>query len=93
MKTAKQAEKAQAVFDKYTEIRDLDLKGRNCNFTVAAGEAKAKEVLKALEGVGFKVVTLDLKPNQTFTVVSTAPKKEHSKAEELQKEKEVKSGK
>ncbi len=93
MTTEKNVETAKAVFDKFTEVRDLDLKGRKCNFTVTAGEAKAKEILSLLENAGFSVVVVEMLPGQVLTVPNVAARKAHPKSEELAKEKEVESGK
>ena len=76
-----------AVFQKYPEVHDLDLKASSCNFTFDNHGKKLELLLNELKSSGFVLNQLVIRENQTFSTVPTedhSPKKEMTEKEAME---------
>ena len=81
--TLNSTEKAAAViaiFQKYPEVRDLDLKAASCNFTFDNQTKKLDLLMNDFKTAGFILSKIVIRENQTF---STVPVDDHSPKKEI----------
>jgi hypothetical protein len=64
-----QMNKARGIITKNSEVRDFDIKGRKCNFTLDNSKDKLNVILKDLRTAGYTVNVVRQEDNQTFTSV------------------------
>jgi len=75
VQTVQQMEQLTALFKSHKEIRDFDIKGEKCNFTMEPNPNLLTIIEQELQAEGYTSEYLYIRDNQTFTSVPFEDKK------------------
>lgn len=86
IKTMDQLNLVKSLITGNSEVRDFDIKGRKCNFTLDNSGDKLNVILKNLRNAGFKVAVVRNEASQTFTHVPTEACDQNNKKDQMSEE-------